>query len=208
MFDMRIDTAKSNFFDRAAVMGEFGRATARVFGSFGAYVRKVARNSIKPVGKKGIASKPGQPPKSRTGLLREHIYFTYNRQARSVVIGAALFARSSWAQKTLEHGGTVLRQRNRRRRFRKVGGAGEMRLYAGKACRTTKVVTGLHGEQRVTYAKLTTQAQADRANRLNELIYGPAQVAATIAPRPYMAPAFVQGKEKLPAFWENAIHKS
>jgi hypothetical protein len=205
MFGMRIDTAKSNFFDRAAVVGAMDRATQKVFNRFGGTTRLIARRSIRKIGKNGKASSPGQPPRSRTGLLREHIYYAYERQARSVVIGPALFARSSWAQMTLEHGGAV-RQKNKRRRFRTIGQGGEIRVYDGRPCRTTKATAD--GQQHVTYAKLTTQAQADRANRLNELIYGPAESTATVAPRPYMAPAFEKAKTKLPEFWENAINKS
>ena len=206
MIGMRIDLVKGLFFDKPAVIGAMDRATVKVFNRFGASTRLIARRSIRKVGKGDKASLPGQPPKSRIGLLREHIYYAYNPAEKSVVIGAALFARSSWAQRTLEHGG-VIRQKNRRRRVRKIGDGGEISLYEGKDYRTTKVVVGIGGEQRVTYTRLATQAQADRANRLNELIYGPAEIVAKIAPRPYMAPAFAKAKEKLPEFWENAISK-
>jgi hypothetical protein len=204
---MKIDQVKGLFFDKPAVLGAMDRATVKVFNRFGAATRKIVRRSIRKIGKKGKASLPGQPPKSRTGLLREHIYYVYNRQARSVVIGAALLNRSTWAQRNLEHGATI-RQKNPRRRWRRVGDGGEIRFFDGRECRTTKSVAGIHGEQRVSYAHLATQAQADRANRLNEALYGPAEIGARIEPRPYMQPAFEQGKEKLPEFWENAISKA
>jgi len=206
MIGMRIDQVKGLFFDKPAVIGAMDRATHRVMERFGLTTRLIAQRSIRKIGKSGKASLPGQPPKGRTGLLRQHIYAGYDPQMKSAIIGAALFVKSSWAQSTLEHGG-VIRQKNRRRRVRKIGDVGEISLYEGKDYRTTKVVVGIGGEQRVTYTRLATQAQADRANRLNELIYGPAEIVAKIAPRPYMAPAFAKAKEKLPEFWENAISK-
>jgi hypothetical protein len=203
MIGMKIDAVKGLFFDKPAVIGAMERATVRVFNRFGAYVRLTARRSIRKIGKKGKASLPGQPPKSRTGLLREHIYYVYDKNTRSVVIGAALLNRSTWAQKTLEGGGTI-RQKNPRRRFRKIGDGGEIRVNEGKPSRTMKLAE----ESEVNYTLLTIQAQADRANRLNEELYGPAELVWTIAPRPYMAPAFETAKEKLPSLWENAISKT
>lgn len=202
MFGVKVDPSKL-FFDKPAVVGAMDRATVRVFNRFGATTRLIARRSIRKASKNGAASKPGQPPRSRTGLLREHIYYSYNKSVKSVVTGPALFARSSWAQKTLEYGGT-LRKKNPRRRIREVGDGGEIRLD-GRESRTTKTVAGIGGDQRVTYGHLATQTQADRANRLNEQLYGPTEIVATIAPRPYMQPAFEKAKEKLPEFWENAI---
>lgn len=209
MIGMRIDQVKGLFFDQPAVIRAMDRATVKVFNRFSATTRLIARRSIRAIGKKGAASKPGQPPKSRTGLLREHIYYSYDPGAKSVVIGAALFARSSWAQSTLEHGGTI-RKKNPRRTIRKVGDVGEIRIkaagHAGGRTATGQFKAASAAE--VAYVRLTSGAQVDRANRLNEEIYGPAEINAKIAPRPYMAPAFATAKEKLPAMWENSIQKS
>lgn len=209
MIGFRIDQAKGFFFDKPAVRDAMDRATVRVFSRFGATVRLTARRSIRKIGKKGEASKPGQPPKSRTGLLREHIYYAYDKQSRSVVIGAALLNRSTWAQRNLESGATI-RKKNPRRRTRKLGGVGEMRIvsagHAGGRNERGQFVKAQ--EANVAYTRLTTAAQVDRANRLNEELYGPAEITAHLAPRPYMAPAFAVGKEKLPALWENSLKKT
>jgi hypothetical protein len=51
-------------------------------------------------------SPAGQPPYSRTGLLREFIFFVYDRMRRSVIIGPARFARKTGnAPEALEYGG-------------------------------------------------------------------------------------------------------
>jgi hypothetical protein len=212
MIGMKVDPSKL-FFDQPVVIRVMDKATARVFNRFGATTRLTARHSIRKVGKKGKASLPGQPPKSRKGFLRDHIYYSFNPQTKSVVIGAALFARSSWAQKTLEHGGSV-RQRNPQRRIRKIGSGGEIRIKTTLVHQGFKNLAGDYSsefeeEDTVIYCRLHTQAQADRANRLNEELYGPMELpAVNIAARPYMAPAFEITKEKLPAFWENAISKT
>ena len=49
-------------------------------------VRTTARHSIHKR-KRTIA--PGEPPSSHTGLLRRFIFFGYDRERRSVVIGPA-----------------------------------------------------------------------------------------------------------------------
>ena len=61
----------------------------------------------------------------------------------------------------------------------------------------------------VTYTKLTTQAQADRANRLNEELYGPEYIGGKpIAARPYMGPALRAEMPNLPALWANSIQRN
>jgi hypothetical protein len=190
------------FFDSPAVTGATDRATRQVLSKFGAYVRRTAKGSIRKA--KG-PSKPGNPPHSHKGYLREFIFFHYNPGIRSVVIGPALFARSSWAQHTLEHGGTV-RIKNRRRRTRRLGGVGEIRINEGKAAKSTKQVEGRHGTAEVTYAKLFTAAQVDRANLLNAELYGPEFIPGVrIEPRPYMGPAFAKETPKLPQMWQDSV---
>ena len=58
----------------------------------------------------------------------------------------------------------------------------------------------------MTYAVLTTQAQAERANRLNEELYGPEMIGGRrIEPRPYMGPALRAEMPSLPILWANSI---
>lgn len=60
-------------------------------------------------------SKPGEPPRSVFGLLREHIYFVYDPNRRSVVIGPAkLNGTDGEAPHALEFGGTVTSSRRNR----------------------------------------------------------------------------------------------
>ena len=57
----------------------------------------------------------------------------------------------------------------------------------------------------VAYGKIKTQAEADHANRLNAQLYGPDPLPpATVARRPFMAPAFTAEQSNLPAMWAEA----
>jgi len=94
---------KSTFFDRKAVMDKVDRATRKVLSRFGAFVRTAARSSIR---RRKTPSAPGQPPSSHTGLLKKFIFFGYEPEKRSVVIGPArLNQKIGNAPEALEHGG-------------------------------------------------------------------------------------------------------
>ena len=112
---------KKMFFDRKAVRSAVDRTARRVLSKFGAFVRRGAKSSIR---KRKRASSPGEPPSSHAGLLKKFIFFGYERDRRSVVIGPArLNQKIGDAPHALEHGGvsTVvegLRGRRRKRRVR------------------------------------------------------------------------------------------
>lgn len=208
---LKIGATTKWFFNRDEVKRRMDRGTHKALSRFGAVVMRTARGSIRPAmaenskrrkraAKPRPPSLPGSPPVNRTGLLRDHILFAYDPQKKSVVIGPELLSRSSMAQKRLEFGGTGSAHKNPRRRLRKIGQGGEIRVF-GRRSKTTKNTTIVQAaatsrllgtvQRPVTYCKIRTQAQADRANRINEELYGPATLpAASIAPRPYMAPAF------------------
>lgn len=97
-----IQAAKNNFFDRKVVIDAVDRATLRVLSKFGAFVRRRAKSSIR---KRKKASKPGQPPSSHVGLLKDLIFFAWDSSAKQVVIGPTLINRPTGAPETLEYGG-------------------------------------------------------------------------------------------------------
>ncbi len=112
---------KQMFFDRKAVTSRVDRATRKVLSRFGAFVRTGARHSIR---KRKATSAPGEPPSSHTGLLRKFIFFGYDRDRRSVVIGPQrLNQKVGDAPHALEYGGTStvvegLRSRRKKRRIK------------------------------------------------------------------------------------------
>ena len=112
---------KEMFFDRGNVRKKTDSATRRVLGKFGAFVRRAARSSIR---KRKRTSAPGEPPSSHTGLLRKFIFFGYDTERHSVVIGPQrLNQKVGDAPHALEQGGTStvvegLRGKRKKRRVK------------------------------------------------------------------------------------------
>lgn len=143
MIGVRIAQAKSLFFDRQKVLSQVSRAERRVLSRFGAYVRQDARQRIR---RRKRPSQPYESPTNQTGLLKRHIYFVFDPDRRSVVIGPVLLNRGTSAPATLEYGGE------------------------------------------------TTITRTDGKS-----------IRVTIAPRPYMGPAFRQELPKVPALWRDSV---
>lgn len=105
MIDLRV---KRFFFDRLAVLGKVDAATRRVLSKFGAFVWRSAKSSIR---KRKKPSAPGKPPSSHTGLLKKFIYFAFDPNRRSVVIGPVRLNRDEGVPPLLEYGGTAKRRK-------------------------------------------------------------------------------------------------
>lgn len=130
---------KQSFFDSAAVTKAVDAATRRNLSRFGAFVRTRARSSIKQAPKidvstgtrlgpgrrkkgtktRDVTSQPGQPPYSHVGYVKRFIFFAYDFQSRSVVIGPTLFGQGT--VEALEKGGEVTIPARGRRKEKRVG---------------------------------------------------------------------------------------
>ena len=109
MIGLTLSQVKAGFFDRQAVLSATTRAEGQVLSRFGAFVRQRARTSIKA---RHAISRPGAPPSSHVGLLKQFILFAYDATRRSVVIGPArLNAKTGDAPRLLEYGGSAVRLR-------------------------------------------------------------------------------------------------
>ncbi|HBG25665.1 MAG TPA: hypothetical protein DDX75_01060 [Phycisphaerales bacterium] len=107
-FGQSIYKVKTLFFDSPAVLASVDSATRKVLNRIGGMIRLTARRSIKKAPSHRSISKPGKPPFSHTGLLRNYIYYSFDPQSRSVVIGpAALNAKGKNVPRTLEYSGTA-----------------------------------------------------------------------------------------------------
>lgn len=95
---------KSLFFDRKAVLDAVDKAKRAVLSKAGAFIRTIARTSIRK--RKGSAP-AGEPPHSHVGLLRNFILFGYDRASDSVVVGPAKLNKPTEAPRVLEHGGVT-----------------------------------------------------------------------------------------------------
>jgi hypothetical protein len=122
-FDFALKSLKEGFFDTAQVQKEADRFARQTGSRFGAYARRRMKSSLKYSTK---PSAPGRPPhvhqtrgftkkklsKSGTGArqavspLRELIFFAYDRDTKSTVVGPAKFGgRGGIAPGLLEKGG-------------------------------------------------------------------------------------------------------
>ena len=188
MFTLKADTSK--FFDRFVVEKEANRVEFEGLKRNAFYLRRVSRNSIR---KKKSASSPGQVPRSIRGDLKRGIW-AFLEGNGTAVVGPVKYSWGNEAPSTLEFGGNVVIDRSIKR---KVGGVGEIRLARGSEGK--EVRPGV----RVVYGKIKTQAQANRATRINRSIFGPRKVR--VDSRPFMAPALEKSLPKLEPMWEMSV---
>ncbi len=96
---------KRLFFDNEKIIRSVDTATRKVLSRFGAFVRRTAKGSIR---KRKKTSAPGQPPTSHTGFLKRFIFFSFEPNRKSVVIGPMrLNQKTADAPHVLEYGGTA-----------------------------------------------------------------------------------------------------
>jgi hypothetical protein len=214
MFTMKSDFSK--FFDRVIVETEVERIEFEGLKRNAMYIRKVARNSIR---RRKSPSKPGQPPRSVRGDLKRGIEAHFERGVNESVVGPMGFGWSKGAQlvgapNVLEFGGDTVIDRSV---VRKVGDGGEVRVVSGAAAGVKRDSSGkfLRASQRgkevrpgvrVVYGKIRTQAQAERATRINREIFAPQPVR--VAARPFMAPALEKSLPKLAPMWAMSVRSS
>jgi hypothetical protein len=101
-FDLSVRAAKEGFFDRTKVIDAVGVATATILRGMGFRIMTAARWSIRT---SKSTSKPGQPPKSHRGTLKDLIFFSLETGNQNAVIGPTLSARPSGAPHVLEYSG-------------------------------------------------------------------------------------------------------
>jgi len=217
-------TCKGWFLDRERVRSFLGTRTAAALSKAGALVRTIARRSMRYVtslaeqqrqvaagDRKRLTgnpapSPPGTPPHAVRPhpWIREFLYYAYDPAAGSVIIGPVRLSSRVNVPSLHEFGGSCV-LRNKRRRVRKIGSAGEIRI-GGAPAKTSHFGYDRSGRAvMVTYARLRTGAQVARANQLNEALYGPASYMATYAPRPFMGPALAVAAPSLPKFWAASV---
>lgn len=74
-------------FDHVSLIKGAGLARRKSLMKAGAYMRRAARSGIKRRKKITTHSRPGTPPYTHTGFLKEAIVFAYDPQRDAVVIG-------------------------------------------------------------------------------------------------------------------------
>jgi len=196
--------------DDKRVLDFFDDQQRRDYMRAGAFIRTTARRSMRRAGKQvslakkfghteNIPSRPGKPPlrwmdMPRGGGLYNLMQFAWDSKQQSVVIGPAWFGgRGRPVPGQVEAGGRSW-SKNPRRRRRRVGDGGEM-AYGGTGAKLTRGT--VIGDVQIRYAVIKTHAQAERANRINEELYGPLQIQITAAPHPFMGPALEKSQPRV-----------
>jgi hypothetical protein len=162
-------------------------------GRAGAYIRGIARRSIKVSPDPSTA---GKPPHTRKGRLKNAILYSVEKGQERVVIGPTATELGRVGH-THEFGGT---EGPKKRKGRKAnwklerGGHGPIKTEAGKP----------------VVVKLTTERQVARAKEvaasLPPSLGGPPSTKSRrYPPRPFMGPALEVSKARLPRLWANSV---
>lgn len=145
MITLNFKAAKEGFFDRVKVMNAMDKATHKVFNEFGRKVRSGAQASLvydeKPsrpgdpphahrtftivrrsrkTGQVKFSKKTGKPLKRTVSLLREYLFYSFDKRSNSVVIGPAGLSGtvSKDAPHALEYGGpSTIKNRGQKQRI-------------------------------------------------------------------------------------------
>ena len=113
MITMKFEAAKGVLFDSSKFKAPVDHAKRKIFYGFGAYVRSIAKNSIKSGGaiQDKKYSRPGEPPLyhfAPRGRYKDFIF--YHVDGDGVVVGAIKLPRNDTTTipETLEEGGDVI----------------------------------------------------------------------------------------------------
>jgi len=187
----------------------------------GAYVRAVAKNSLKRRKDPDKHSPAGSPPFDHGGgnhamtSLKKSVLFSLESSKRSVVVGPTYIKGGLGNVARLhEFGGSktikAMNMKDYNRVF-KVGDRGPItsKNFKGGTDRAVRITTlrdPLSGN-RVVYIRLRTAEQAKHATRLNKRLrraYAKTKIVNYKA-RPFMGPALEKSRPQLSKFWANAI---
>lgn len=233
-----IDFKATSFFDRKEVINAMDKVTYRAISLAARDVRKAAKRSMKsrPINEyaprgtppyKHKHSKRGKRNVRDFGLERS-IMYAYDKIDESAVVGpSSIVGRGIHAIAERHEFGGSGSKKNPRRRLRRLGGSGEIRVNfralkfgaelkrdsKGRFLRTDRklrmatytVTDTLMGEVEVTYGKLFTKEQVRRANEINKRLYGPAILHGKYPTRAFMRPALEKIAPQLPDYFGRAV---
>lgn len=217
MIDIKMSELTGAIADKALIRLVDKSVRRRTLKMIGQDIKKLINRSIKAsrpnASGRYTSSRPGKRPFYRMKRGRpksanqfvgsKFLIYVYDETTESVVIGPRALSNAARPMpQTLEFGGASVSNLYTwsAARFRRVGDGGEIR-YGSEVLRpgkTAKNTATLRGNEVVTYMKLRTQSQADRANRINRALHLPpgmspspdGRVSSRVAARPYIRPAF------------------
>lgn len=187
----------------------------------GAYVRAVAKNSLKRRKDPDKHSPAGSPPFDHGGgnhamtSLRNSVLFSLESSKRSVVVGPTYIKGGLGNVARLhEFGGSKTIKAMNMKDYNRVFKVGDRGPIASRhfnptedsSIRKTNVKDPLSGNP-VCYVRLRTATLAKHATRLNKRLcraYAKTKIVNYKA-RPFMGPALEKSRPQLSKFWANAI---
>ena len=223
MFDVKV---VSRFLDRKAIMDKVYKTNKRNLAHAAALTRRVARQSMR---KRKEPSRPGQPPRTITGALKNSIIFGWDDEGRTIIVGPTKFS-NSMAQSTLERGGEVVIPKSFRKRLFKAGappnqgGIGPVVIdRIGERPRLHRwmqlwgnfdpEINKLDGYARVLWRHLRTGEEARHAEKTYAKLISAREFArltdkvkGRVEARPYMIPAVHKIKTELLELWDGSLH--
>lgn len=175
---------KKLFFDKPLIKRLMNNTTRNALSKAGAYVQRSAKLLLSRTGKK--PSRPGSPPKKRSGHLRDWTFFHFDQSSWSVVVGPM---KLNMVAMTTQRGGGL----------RKTSGN----------------VPGLHehgGRQGIIERKFKSEGpegwrRADLRRNRDSTTYDYRVRVASYPKRPYMAPALRKNLSKFPKLYFNQFGK-
>lgn len=199
-FDYSLDSFKKLFFDKSVVESVISKEEKRALGKMGAYVRAVARNSLKY---KNKSAEPGRPPNvhrkitrvkfnKRTGEtknqqvspLKELLFFAYDPSTKSTVVGPMLFRSSGLSNPLAETIPGVLER------------GGQVNTARSQLVKTT----GRRATERQKETFLRKLRDGTLVKPVKETVI---RTVLNYRPHPFMKPALEISLSKFPNFFRN-----
>lgn len=210
----------TGYIEPKAVQRAVDRAAPKSLRSAGAYVRAVARNSIRMRKNRNKHSMPGTPPYTHpdsNGLkgLKKTIVFGVTSSKQSVLIGP-MYVKGGLANagRIQEFGGTRMVRSFDADKFERgirVGDEGPVTMRHFSKRKDSVIRRDTHPDpitgRAVVWVRIRTKTQAAHSTRLFRRMtrkYS-ASVLAHFPPRPYMGPALKRSTPKLSKFWYNSV---
>lgn len=196
-----------------AVQRAVDRKAPETLRAAGAYVRRVAQNSIKTRKNKNKASQPGTPPHNHT-FIKKSIVFGVVPDRKVVLIGPMhLRGGHKNVARIQEFGGNAVMNVVDPDKWNgmKIGDEGPVTIKHFSKRKDLVKRRDPHKDpatgRMVIWITLRTQTQADHSTRLYRRLSNkyPVKKLVGFPARPYMGPALVRSTPKLGKFWQNSV---
>lgn len=177
------------YLDRKGIVHRVREGSRQALNKAGAFIRTRARSSIRPGGKKGRVSQPGEPPRSHVGTLKRGIL--YGIDERGFQLSTVIGPLKEDAQSGRPVIGTVPRVLEQ-------GGDVELTELFHKA-RVWGDLRGTAAAENIGYWQIVSRRKKLPPNARTR------KRTIHIEPRPFMGPALKQEQSTLVNLWAKSV---